>query len=62
MSTRQMHAESPIAEAVAALRELVAAIDKRYDGESERKRANAISPRMEEAISEAKRVLDKWPS
>lgn len=40
-----------------ALAELVEAIGKRWDGESEKKRANAISPRMEEAIANAKRIL-----
>jgi hypothetical protein len=39
------------------LRELIEAIGKRWDGESERKRSNAISPRMEEAIHKAKMHL-----
>lgn len=36
------------------LRELVEAIERRWQGEPERKRANAVSPRMEEAIHKAK--------
>jgi hypothetical protein len=36
------------------LRELVEAIERRWLGETERKRANAVSPRMEEAIHRAK--------
>lgn len=40
-----------------ALKELIEAIDKRWDGESDRKRANAISPRMEDAIARAREVL-----
>lgn len=41
-----------------ALKELLAAIDARWEGESERKRANAISPRMEDAIAKAREVLN----
>lgn len=48
-------------EAERLLRELVEAIDRRWDGESERKRAAAISPRMEEAIEAAKKYL-KMPA
>lgn len=40
-----------------ALSELIAAIDRRWEGESEKKRANAISPRMEEAIDAARKLL-----
>jgi hypothetical protein len=39
------------------LRELVEAIERRWLGESERKRSNAISPRTEEAIHNAKLYL-----
>lgn len=39
----------------ALLCELLDAIDARWAGESERKRSNAISPRMEEAIAAARR-------
>lgn len=42
---------------IARLRELVASIDARWEGESERKRSNAISPRMEEAIRRAREML-----
>lgn len=41
-----------------ALVELIAAIDARWCGESDRKRANAISPRMEEAIAAAGKLLE----
>lgn len=49
-----------------ALKELIAAIDARWEGESDRKRSNAISPRMEEALTAARKVLaeqdsDKYP-
>lgn len=40
-----------------ALKELVSAIDARWEGESERKRSNAISPRMEEALTIARKVI-----
>jgi hypothetical protein len=40
-----------------ALRELVEAIGCKWDGESERKRANALSPRIEEALAAAKSAL-----
>jgi len=36
------------------LRELVLAIDRKWSGESERKRQNALSPRIEEALHQAK--------
>jgi hypothetical protein len=52
---RAMHAE--IESLRDALRELVNAISKRWDGETERKRSNAISPRMEEAIAAARVAL-----
>jgi hypothetical protein len=39
------------------LRELIEAIGKRWDGETDRKRSNAISPRMEDAIHKAKIYL-----
>jgi len=42
-----------------ALTELVAAIDKRWADEPERKRANAISPRMEDALAAARAVLEQ---
>ena len=42
-----------------ALAEIVAAIDKRWADEPERKRANAISPRMEEAIKAARVELER---
>lgn len=38
----------------AVLKELVDAIDARWAGETDRKRANAISPRMEDAIDAAR--------
>jgi hypothetical protein len=41
----------------AALRELVDAIGKKRDGETPARRANAISPRMEEAIAAAKKLI-----
>lgn len=44
---------------LAALTELVAAIDKRWTGESARKRSNAISPRMEEALFKARAIIRK---
>lgn len=52
-----MNAPSP--DVLAALIELVAAIDKRWTGESAHKRSNAISPRMEEAIVAAKKIIAK---
>ena len=39
------------------LRELIEAIGKKWDNEPERKRSNAISPRMEDAIHHAKLYL-----
>ena len=44
--------------AITALRKLVEAIDRRWEGEAQRKRDNAVSPRMEEAIAEARKILD----
>lgn len=44
-------------ETVEVLRELIEAIDAKWSGETNRKRANAISPRMERAIDNAKRCL-----
>lgn len=44
-----------------ALHELIAAIDARWEGESDKKRSNAISPRMEEAIAAARAVLRDVP-
>lgn len=41
----------------AALRELIAAIDRRWEGESQRKREAAVSPRMEEAIEAGRALL-----
>lgn len=41
-----------------ALRELLDAIDARWEGATKRQRENAISPRMEEAIEAARRELD----
>ena len=40
-----------------ALAELIASIDKRWEGETERKREAAVSPRTEEAIAAAKFLL-----
>lgn len=40
-----------------ALLELVTAIERRYDGESDRKRSNALSPLIEECLDEAKWCL-----
>jgi hypothetical protein len=40
-----------------ALKELVEAIDAKWEGETERKRSNAISPRMEDALANARKVL-----
>lgn len=40
-----------------ALNELLDAIDARWSGESDRKRANAISPRMEDAIAGARMLV-----
>jgi N12 class adenine-specific DNA methylase len=44
-----------------ALTELVAAIDKKWDGESARKRDAALSPRIEAALKEAKSILGLMP-
>ncbi len=41
----------------AAAAELLAAIDRRWEGETDRKRANGVSPRMEEAIAELREAL-----
>lgn len=40
-----------------ALLELVTAIERRYDGESDRKRSNALSPLIEDCLAEAKAIL-----
>jgi hypothetical protein len=40
-----------------ALREMLDAISKRWDGETEKKRSNGVSPRMEEAIAAARVAL-----
>lgn len=46
----------------AAAKELLDAIDKRWEGESDRKRENAISPRQEEAMRVLREVLaDQMP-
>jgi hypothetical protein len=57
-----MTKESPATRGEDLLRELLIAIEKRWDGESDRKRANAISPRMEECITEAKKFINRPPS
>lgn len=54
---RRAQAAEGVDEAAAALKELLDAIDARYVAETERKRANAISPRMEEAIAKARELL-----
>ena len=41
------------------LEELVASIDKRWEGESQRKRENAISPRTEDALERARAIIAK---
>jgi hypothetical protein len=41
------------------LAELIESIDRRWSGESDKKRANAISPRMEEAIAAARKLLEE---
>jgi hypothetical protein len=38
----------------ALLRELVEAIERKWSGETDRKRSNALSPRIEEAMHQAK--------
>lgn len=40
------------------LTELVASIERRWEGESDRKRANAVSPRTEEALEAAKELIE----
>jgi hypothetical protein len=37
--------------------ELVKSIDRRWDGETEKKRQNCISPRMEEAVQRVRAAL-----
>lgn len=49
--------EPTVSDVLEAAAELLAAIDRRWEGESERKRANAISPRMEDAISNLRAAL-----
>lgn len=44
-------------EAIEAIREFLAAFDKKWDGETERKRGQAISPRMEEALTNLRRII-----
>lgn len=51
----QAHARIEALEGPAA--ELISAIDKRWAGETARKRENAISPRMEEAIEALRAAL-----
>ena len=41
----------------AALRKLVDAIDRKWSLETDRRRSNAISPLMDEALSEARALL-----
>lgn len=43
---------------VEALGELVCAIERKWEGEPERRRANALSPRIEDALKKAKELLD----
>jgi hypothetical protein len=40
-----------------ALTRLVEAIGKKWDGETERRRSNALSPNIEDALLDAKRIL-----
>lgn len=56
-STKRAQPAEGVDDAAAALKELLDAIDARYVAETERKRANAISPRMEEAIAKARELL-----
>lgn len=42
---------------VAAAAELLAAIDRRWEGETDRKRENAISPRQEDAMEALRKLL-----
>lgn len=56
-SQRRAQPAEAVDEAAAALKELLDAIDARYVAETERKRANAISPRMDEAIAKARELL-----
>ena len=44
-----------------ALRKLVDAIDRKWSLETERRRANAISPAIDEALSEARELLGIHP-
>ncbi len=44
-----------------ALAELVTAIERKWSGETERRRSNALSPRIEEALEAAKKLLDWKP-
>ena len=39
------------------LRELVVAIGRKWDGETPKRRENALSPRIEEALEAAKQLL-----
>lgn len=52
---------APAADLVAKARELLAAIDRRWEHESDRKRENAISPRQEEAMEALRDELTRWP-
>lgn len=45
-----------------ALAELVCAIEKKWEGESDRRRANALSPRIEDALTAAKKMLSPQES
>ena len=42
-----------------ALEELATSIERRWSGESERKRANGVSPRMEDALCAARAAIAK---
>ena len=41
-----------------AIRKFLDALDRRWDGESDRKRSNAISPLMEEAIADLRKMVE----
>lgn len=43
--------------ALEILRELVTAIERKWGNETPKRRENALSPRIEEALIEAKKVL-----
>ena len=46
-------------ELLEALKELVASIDRRWAGETARRRENAISPRMEDALDTARKAISR---